>query len=175
MKTDPTNERSPTLRRATAADVVPIRDLVAAAYGKYVALIGRTPIPMLTDYAAAVRDHDVWVLDSEGTVVGVIELAGRDNHLWLDNVAIAPEWQGRGLGRWLLGHAEAEAQRLRLPEIRLLTNERYVENIAIYTRYGYRETHREPHLGTDLVYFAKRLDRAEIGQANRELRPVDER
>jgi hypothetical protein len=28
----------------------------------------------------------------------------------------------------------------------------------MYERYGYRETHREPHLGTDLVYFRKRLE-----------------
>jgi hypothetical protein len=27
----------------------------------------------------------------------------------------------------------------------------------MYERYGYRETHREPHLGTDLVYFRKDL------------------
>jgi hypothetical protein len=25
----------------------------------------------------------------------------------------------------------------------------------MYARYGYRETHREPHLGTDLVHFSK--------------------
>jgi hypothetical protein len=40
----------------------------------------------------------------------------------------------------------------------LLTNERYVDNIAMYTRYGYRETDRVPFQGTDLVYFRKRVD-----------------
>jgi hypothetical protein len=45
----------------------------------------------------------------------------------------------------------------RLREIGLLTNERYADNIAMYTRYGYRETHRVPHLGTDLVFFRKQL------------------
>jgi hypothetical protein len=44
--------------------------------------------------------------------------------------------------------------------MRLLTNERYLANIAMYTRYGYRETHREPHLGTDLVHFSRALERA---------------
>ena len=34
---------------------------------------------------------------------------------------------------------------------------RACENIAMYTRYGYRETHRVPHQGTDLVFFRKRL------------------
>jgi GNAT superfamily N-acetyltransferase len=153
-----------TLRRAGAGDADAIRDLVAAAYEHYTPLIGRTPIPMLTDYATAIEQHQVWVLGASGAIVGVIELVSHDDHLWIDNVAILPAWQGRGLGRRLLAHAEGEARRQSLPELRLLTNERYVENIAIYTRYGYRETHREPHLGTDLVYFAKPL----VGRSRRQ-------
>ena len=150
-----TPEPSPTLRRATADDADTIRDLVASAYGKYVPLIGRMPMPMLVDYAVAVLEHEVWVLDGGGHLAGVIELVPHDDHLWVENVAIVPDQQGRGFGRRLLAHAEDEARRLRLPAVSLLTNERYVENIAMYTRYGYVETHREPHLGTDLVYFRK--------------------
>ena len=150
-----TPEPSPTLRRATADDADTIRDLVASAYGKYVPLIGRMPMPMLVDYAVAVLEHEVWVLDGGGHLAGVIELVPHDDHFWVENVAIAPDQQGRGFGRRLLAHAEDEARRLRLPAVGLLTNERYVENIAMYTRYGYVETHREPHLGTDLIYFRK--------------------
>ena len=146
----------PDLRRAVPADADAIRDLVAAAYEHYIPLLGRTPIPMLADYGVAVREHDVWVLDDDGPIVGVIELLARPDHLWIENVAIAPDRQGEGLGRRLLAHAEAEAARLGLVELRLLTNERYSRNIAMYEHYGYRETHREPHLGTDLVHFRKR-------------------
>jgi hypothetical protein len=35
-----------------------------------------------------------------------------------------------------------------------------VENIALYTRLGYRETHREPFNGLTLVHLAKPLDHA---------------
>ncbi len=146
---------APILRRATADDADAIRNLVASAYGKYVPLIGRTPMPMLVDYAEAVMEHEVWVLDAGGALAGVIELVPHDDQLWVENVAIAPEQQGRGFGRRLLAHAEDEARRVHLPAVGLLTNERYVENIAMYTRYGYGETHRAPHLGTDLVYFRK--------------------
>lgn len=146
---------SPRLRRAGDEDVTAIHDLVAAAYEGYTPLLGRTPIPMLTDYAVAVREHDVWVLESDGAIVGVLELQVRDDHLWIENVAIEPTWQGRGLGRRLLAHAEDEARSRGLPEIGLLTNERYLDNIAMYTRDGYRVTHREPHLGSDLVHFRK--------------------
>jgi GNAT superfamily N-acetyltransferase len=147
----------PNLRRATAADVEAIRALVDAAYRGYIPLLGRTPTPMLSDVAAAVREHDVRVLDAGDRLVGVIELIARDDHLWVHNVAIAPDAQGRGLGRRLLAFAEDEARRLGLPAIALLTNERYLANIAMYERYGYRETHREPYRGTDLIHFRKTL------------------
>ena len=147
----------PSLRRATQADVPAIGDLVDAAYRVYIPLLGRTPTPMLSDFAVAVRDHDVRVLDAGGRLVGVIELIAHDNHLWVHNVAIDPAVQGQGLGRRLLAFAEDEARRLGLPAIGLLTNERYLANIAMYERYGYRETHREPYRGTDLVHFRKTL------------------
>jgi GNAT superfamily N-acetyltransferase len=148
----------PDLRRATSADAAAIAALVEAAYVGYTPLLGRTPMPMLTDFAAAIEDHPVWVLADGSAIVGVIELIARSDHLWVDNVAIDPAWQGRGLGRGLLAFADREARRLGLPALGLLTNERYVANIAMYERYGYRETHREPHLGTDLVHFRKSLD-----------------
>jgi N-acetylglutamate synthase-like GNAT family acetyltransferase len=151
----------PRLGRADDGDAGPIRDLVTAAYEHYIPLIGRKPMTMLTDYAVAVREHDVWVLEAAGTIVGVLELVPRNDHLWLENVAISPNWQGRGFGRRLLEHAESEARRARLPEVRLLTNERWVDDIAWYTSVGYRKTHRQPHLGTDLVYFTKPLGAGE--------------
>ena len=147
----------PNLRRATEADVDAITRLVADAYGPYAALIGRTPLPMLTDFADAVASREVWVLDAAGRIVGVLELVPHEDHLWVENVAVAPGVQGQGLGRRLLAHADAEARRHGLDEVRLLTNERYIDNIAMYLRYGFVETHREPHLGTDLVHFRKAL------------------
>ena len=93
---------APILRRAASDDADAIRNLVASAYGKYVPLIGRTPMPMLVDYAEAVRDHEVWVLDAGGALAGAIELVPHDDHLWVENVAVAPEQQGTGFSRRLL-------------------------------------------------------------------------
>jgi ribosomal protein S18 acetylase RimI-like enzyme len=148
----------PTQRRATATDADAIRDLVTAAYEGYIPLLGRTPIPMLADYHEAVRVHDVWVLDDDGHgIVGVIELIAHPDHLYIENVAIAPSHQGAGLGRQLMHLAETEARARGLTELGLLTNERYTSNIAMYERYGYVETHRTEHLGSDLVHFRKTL------------------
>ena len=119
--------------------------------------IGRTPIPMLTDYAAAVREHDVWVLDADGaSSASSSSMAPRGPPVARERRRGAGR-QGRGLGRRLLDHAEDEARQRGFAEIGLLTNERYADDIAMYLRHGYRETHREPHLGTDLVHFRKDL------------------
>lgn len=154
--------REPLLRRAGDGDAAAVGRVVDAAYAHYAALIGRTPLPMLADHARAVREAEVWVLEDGGSVVGVIELVPREDHLWVENVAIHPAHQGRGHGRRLLRHAEHEARRHGLGEIRLLTNERYAANIAMYRRYGYVETHREPYLGTDLVHFSRPVPSATV-------------
>ena len=150
---------APTLRRALPEDADPIRALVHDAYVDYTPLLGRTPIPMLADHHEAIRTHDVWVLDDgDAGIVGVIELIPHSDHLYIENVAIAPARQGEGLGRQLLRLAEQEATNRGLPAIGLLTNEHYARNIALYERYGYVETHRTPHLGSDLVHFRKPID-----------------
>lgn len=147
----------PRLRRAGDKDAPAITELVAAAYDHYRSLIGRTPLPMLTDYGVTVREHQVWLLEADSSLVGVLDVEPKGDHLWLDNVAVHPAAQRQGYGRRLLAHAEEVARDAGLAEVRLLTNERYVENIAMYLRHGYIETHRAPYLGTDLVYFSKRL------------------
>ncbi len=148
----------PELRRATDADARTIHDLVHAAYAGYIPRLGRKPAPMLTDQVTAIRTHEVWVLTDGQRIVGVIELIPRDDHLWIDNVAIEPERQGSGLGRRLLLHAEDRARALGVGEIRLATNERFVANIAMYERIGYVETQREPAGGTNVVHFRKPLE-----------------
>jgi GNAT superfamily N-acetyltransferase len=146
------------LRLAGGPDAAEVARLVDAAYGHYVPLLGRTPKPMLTDFAAAIGNHDVWLLEDGRGIAAVLELVDHGDELWIDDVAVEPSRQGRGLGRWLLGLAEREARRLGRTRIGLLTNERYASNIAMYEGYGYRETRREPYLGSDLVYFAKSLE-----------------
>ena len=77
----------------------------------------------------------------------------------IENVAVDPRWQREGLGRRLMAFAEDEARRRSLATMLLYTNERMVENIALYTRLGYLETERRPSAAGDstIVYMAKRL------------------
>jgi GNAT superfamily N-acetyltransferase len=90
---------------------VEVRDLVRASYSKYVGRIGKQPAPMLEDYAALIRAGEVWVLAEGGEVLGVLVIRPAEDHLFVDNVAVAPGHQGRGLGRELVAFAEARARR----------------------------------------------------------------
>src|SRR5689334_21319491 len=94
------------LRPATAADVEAIRSLTRDAYSKWVPLIGREPLPMTADYTEAVRSHRIDLLDSDGALAALIEMIPQADHLLIENVAVSPAHQGRGLGRKLLAHAE---------------------------------------------------------------------
>lgn len=150
------------IRRAGAEDVAAIAALTNAAYNKYVARIGRKPQPMTTDYAKMVSEHPIWLLEIGPQIAGVLVLQHEPESMLIYSVAISPSEQKRGFGHLLLARAEQEARQAGYAVLRLYTNALMVENIALYTSLGYRETRREPHpvVGT-VVYMSKPLPPAE--------------
>lgn len=145
----------PTL--ATAADVPAIERLVTAAYTKYIARIGKPPGPMLDDYHARVAAGAVWVVRAEDGLAGLVVLEPHGDHLLLDNIAVLPGRQGRGIGRRLMAFAEDEARRRGVPEVRLYTHALMHENLRLYPRLGYAETGHARQAGYDRVFMTKRL------------------
>jgi GNAT superfamily N-acetyltransferase len=146
------------IRRAGPGDVDELRAIAAAAYQKYVPRIGRAPAPMTADYARAVRDGQAWAALEDGQIVGFAIMIAQPGYLLLDNVAVLPAAQGRGIGARLLALAEEQARGLGLREIRLYTNEAMTENLAYYPRHGYAETHRAEQDGFNRVFFRKPID-----------------
>ena len=126
------------LRQATAADAAAIRALTRDAYAKWVPLIGREPKPMTANYDEAVARHRFDLLYIDGTLAALIETIREADHLLVENVAVSPDFQGRGLGRKLMAHAEVLAREQGFGTIRLYTNQRFVENITLYQKLGYR-------------------------------------
>ena len=146
------------IRRAAPADREQAEAVVRAAYGIYVERLGKPPGPMLDDYRLLIADGAVRVIeDTDGSIAALIVLLPRSDHLLLDNVAVRPDRQGRGLGRRLIAFAEAEARRLGFAELRLYTHTMMTENIALYTRLGFRETGRGRQAGYDRVFMTKPL------------------
>ena len=145
------------IRAAAAIDYEAIRDVVHAAYRHYIARIGKPPGPMLDDFSRRIADEQAWVLEEDGRIAGVLVLEEGPQGLLLDNIAVLPDRQGRGFGRRLIEFAETEARRRGFSEIHLYTHALMTENIALYRRIGFVETHRVSEKGYDRVYMTKRL------------------
>lgn len=146
-----------TVRPAGEADAAVLAAVAAEAYRRYVPRIGREPAPMTADYAQAVRSGLTWVAEADGEVVGLLVLVVHPDYLLLENVAVLPSAQRRGVGARMLALAEDEARARGLDEIRLYTNEAMTENLAYYPRHGYAETHRAEQDGFRRVFFTKHL------------------
>jgi ribosomal protein S18 acetylase RimI-like enzyme len=149
------------MRPAVAGDAAAIRALTRAAYAKWVPVIGREPLPMAADYEAAVAKHRFDLLYVDGTLAALIETIAKDDHLLIENVAVDPAFQKRGLGRRLMAHAETVALGLGYRELRLYTNKSFAENVTLYQRLGYTIDREEEFRGGFTVYMSKRISSAD--------------
>ena len=147
------------MRRARSDDAEAVAALVEAAFARHVEAVGRRPAPMDDDHAARIARGEQWVRDAEGGggLASSIVLVDNGDHLVVNNVAVRPDLQGRGLGRELLTFAETEAVRRGFGEIRLHTNAAMADNILMYPKLGYTEVGRETRGGFHRVLFLKPL------------------
>ena len=145
------------MRKATPGDAPELNRLARAAYEKHVAAIGREPQPMATDWATLFDTMEIWALDGPDGIEASLALETGEEALLIWSVAVAPPFQGTGLGSALLGFAAGRAQELGRPVIRLFTNAKMAGNVALYAGKGYLETRRETLPDRTTVYMAKRL------------------
>ena len=124
------------------------------AYAAYASRIpgGRLP-PMDADYEEEIATFPTWVAESKGEVVGGLILVAESNHMTIANIAVRPDFQGRGLGRRLMNLAETEARGVGFSELRLATHVLLTENISYYLHLGWSESRRDE----TRVYMTKRI------------------
>ncbi len=140
---------------AVASDAAGVTACVRAAYAEHIAAIGREPAPIAADYAGLIAEGAVWVARDGARIVGVLVLRPRPPELLLENVAVAPDRRGQGLGRTLIGFAEEHARQAGLAAVTLYTNARMTANLRLYPALGYRETGRATEDGFARVYYRK--------------------
>jgi tRNA (guanine37-N1)-methyltransferase len=93
----------------------------------------------LEDVRAWIDVWSAWCVRLDGRLVGAVR-ARREGSLWdIGRLMVAPDLAGRGLGRFLLGFAEARAP-AGVDTIVLFTGARSVRNITMYERAGFRRT-----------------------------------
>ena len=132
------------IRQATPQDAAAIAALTCAAYTKWIPVIGREPKPMEANYDEAVLKHRFDLLYVDGQLAALIE-----------NVAVSPDFQGRGLGGKLLQHAEKLACEQGYGELRLYTNQKFVSNVELYLHVGYRIDRETVGARGTTVYMSK--------------------
>lgn len=79
--------------------------------------------------------------EQAGRLVGSIRVEVADGCLHLSRLAVAPDWQGQGVGALLLTRAEQVAP---ATAAKLFTGHLSAGNLRLYARLGYVEERREP-------------------------------
>lgn len=151
------NEHDFNIRIASSDDVQVIETITKAAYSKWISRIGREPLPMQINYSIAISKHRFDLLEFDGDVIGFIETITGDGYMLIENIAVSPDHQRKGVGRLLLNHAEDVASMSGLAELRLYTNERFEGNVALYQSVGYHVCNRTPIEGGIKVDMVKTL------------------
>ncbi len=151
-----------TIRAAIPDDLPAMQEIVERAYSPYIERMGRPPGPMLDDYAERIGLKQASVAEYDEQVGGLLVLIDQEDHLLLDNIAVHPKAQGRGLGRLLLDFAETEARRRGYEELRLYTHESMTENILLYGKLGWEETGRAMQSGFERVFMKKKVTEVSV-------------
>ena len=87
-----------TIRAARPADAPRLEAIARAAYATYVPRIGREPAPMSADYAAEIAAGHAIVISHGQDVAGYLIGCPHADGYFIENIAVDPASQGRGLG-----------------------------------------------------------------------------
>ena len=101
------------------------------------ALLAAAGLPVADLTAAPLADF--WGCDDGANLIGVVGLELYGTVALLRSLAVAPDWQGRGLGSTLLAHAEWAARQRGVQVLYLLTTTAE----AFFARRGYGRILRE--------------------------------
>ncbi|MCA3709685.1 MAG: GNAT family N-acetyltransferase [Phenylobacterium sp.] len=133
------------------------------AYRPYVAALGYEPAPLRADYGDLLRTGVTRILETpEGEMMGLVVFFEEPGCLLVDNVALFPKWQRRGVLVEVFVQGVAEARRRGFRYVRCFTNEKLKRNILFYQKLGFEISHRED-LG-DRVAIHLRLDTESLSE-----------
>ena len=141
------------IRPATPSDIPAIKQCAKLAYQQYVVRMGKKPAPMVADFSSQLASHRIDVYANEDSIDGYIVLQDQGAALMLENVAVFPSKTGNGIGRALINHAMTIAKLENFSRVILYTNEKMHENLTLYPKLGFIETHRITEDGFNRVYF----------------------
>jgi tRNA (guanine37-N1)-methyltransferase len=131
------------IRAAAPADVPELMVLTRACWVEEVAEAAgewEGPVESVEEHLAALRDWSTWVVRAEGRLIGSVRgrrKPGEPHRWWIGRLMVAPDLEGRGLGRELLAWIEAQAPE-DVTEFWLTTGRSRERNLRMYRKAGYR-------------------------------------
>ncbi|MDQ3485217.1 MAG: tRNA (guanosine(37)-N1)-methyltransferase TrmD [Actinomycetota bacterium] len=135
------DEGAVVVRIATAGDAAELLTLQRACWVQEAQLNDALSLPPLVesldDVRAGIGAWLTWVVRTDRRLVGSVRAGLRGETWQLGRLMVAPDLQGRGIGRWLLGLAESAAPE-EATRLEVFTGAASVANLRMYKRAGYR-------------------------------------
>ncbi|MEJ5080352.1 MULTISPECIES: GNAT family N-acetyltransferase [unclassified Ochrobactrum] len=82
-------------------------------------------------------------------LAGCVFIKEKEDHFYLGKLAVAPAFEGQGIGRSLLEEAENQAVAHGKPELELQTRIELTRNHAVFEKLGFRKIAETAHPGFD--------------------------
>lgn len=149
-------------RPARIEDASFLSELAWAAYSKYSINMNKLPRPVYYNYHDLILKGDTFVALNNKNIIGMATLSLRDNYLLIQNIAISPQFQRKGLGKRFINYAKKISISKNISEMRLWTNEKMPGNLEMYISHGFQETHRQEIEGHRLIYLKKILINSDV-------------
>lgn len=146
------------LRPASPEDSTAIGEIAREAFAMYTERMGKEPEPMVVDYNEIIERGGVMVAMLGERITGYVEMYVRDDHLFIDKIAVSPEFQNQGIAHAVYGLIAVTARAHGLTRLRLYTNAAMHENIALYEEAaGFTVTERKVEHGFERVFMDREL------------------
>ncbi len=134
-------KQDPAIRRANLQDVNALKQCIDRAYAPVKARLNGLP-DVSAGLESEITDNVVYVAETGENIIGCAVLTVDGKTAQLVNIAVDPDYAGRGAGRKLIDVIEAHARDRGAIEIRLTTHIAMPENVALYAHLGWSETGR---------------------------------
>ncbi|WP_226621582.1 GNAT family N-acetyltransferase [Alloyangia pacifica] len=135
------------------ADFADWQGLLSLILGSFAYMDGRIDPPSsahrLTPESLRARGQTEHLYIAGSPLSGCAFFAEQPDALYIGKLAIAPEAQGKGLGRAFLTEAETLARNLGLRRLRLETRIELTGNHTAFARFGFVRTAEKAHAGFD--------------------------
>lgn len=146
------------LRPAAPGDAAAIASLARDAFAMYTERIGRDPEPMVVDYGEIIDRGGVMVAVVSVEIIGYVEMYPREDHLFIDKIAVSPIYQKQGIAHVVYGLVAVTARAHGLNHLKLYTNAAMHENIELYEKAaGFTITGRKREHGFERVFMDREL------------------